>query len=365
MKKHYILSILILFLTSAQTYGQENKLTNQEIIQMVNLGLSTEIIKAKLATSTCQFDTSVPAIQALKKANVPDIIIVIMMQSKCATDSSEKDKKQEDKTPTHLKEFVYATITDLKTFPERYVNKVVYFRAKVEDVRREQENAFVVGVSSGSGATFEYIPPIFSSSNVNILIFGDLAEILIRDKAKAQFSYGALFGGEFKKIGNPNREYWALYLFDIEYSTTDIDASLIGRVKFDRNLPATRVKYLIDNEANINIQDKVGLTPLMIASRNGNEEAVKQLILLKAELNKVDAEGKSALIHVVEASSVKATTNQLYSSQLYSKPDFEGVLKQLIRAGADTKVKDKKGLTASDYANNQQNKDIKKLLLTN
>jgi hypothetical protein len=362
MKKHYILSILILFLISAQTYGQEKKLTNQEIIQMVNLGLSTEIIKAKLATSTCQFDTSVPAIQELKKANVPDIIIVIMMQSKCATDTPKKDKKQEDNTPNYLRDFVYATVADLEAFPERYENKIVYFRAKLEDVRREQENVFVVGVSSGSGANLEYISPIFSSAKVNILITGGIAETLIQGKATGRFSYDVLFGGLFQKIGDSGQEYWALYLFDIDISTKNADVSLLGQLKFDRSLPATSVKYLIDNKADINIQDKNGLTPLIIASRNGNKDAVKQLILMKAELNKVDTEGKTALIHVVEASSMKETTNQLYSSKLYSKPDFEGVLKQLIKAGADTKVKDKKGLTASDYADNQQNKDIKKLI---
>jgi len=48
---------------------------------MVGSGLSPEIIKAKIANSKCQFDTSPKALTDLKAANVGDSVIVMMVSA--------------------------------------------------------------------------------------------------------------------------------------------------------------------------------------------------------------------------------------------------------------------------------------------
>jgi hypothetical protein len=66
---------------SRSASGQEILLTNADIVQMVSSGLSPEIIKAKIANSKCQFDTTPKALADLKAANVGDSVIVMMVSA--------------------------------------------------------------------------------------------------------------------------------------------------------------------------------------------------------------------------------------------------------------------------------------------
>ena len=61
------------------------------------------------------------------------------------------------------------------------------------------------------------------------------------------------------------------------------------------------VKLLIDNGADIDVQDKNGWTPLMIASMNANFEVVKTLTKEGANKGIEDAEGKTAREHAIES----------------------------------------------------------------
>jgi hypothetical protein len=61
--------------------SQEVLLTNVEIIQMVNSGISPQIIKAKIANSNCQFDTSPKALAEMKAANIGDSVIIMMVSA--------------------------------------------------------------------------------------------------------------------------------------------------------------------------------------------------------------------------------------------------------------------------------------------
>jgi len=54
-------------------------LTNADILQMASIGLSPEIIKAKIENSKCQFDTSTKALQDLKTAGIADSLILAMV----------------------------------------------------------------------------------------------------------------------------------------------------------------------------------------------------------------------------------------------------------------------------------------------
>ena len=47
---------------------------------MVESGLSTDVILAKISSSQCQFDTSPEGLRALKAAHVPDAIVIEMVK---------------------------------------------------------------------------------------------------------------------------------------------------------------------------------------------------------------------------------------------------------------------------------------------
>ena len=61
------------------------RLTNQDVISMVKLGLSEDVIITKIRTASgngadsVSFDTGVEGLKALKAANVPDSVIKVMI----------------------------------------------------------------------------------------------------------------------------------------------------------------------------------------------------------------------------------------------------------------------------------------------
>ena len=54
---------------------------------MVKAGFSSEIVLAKIKLSACSFDTSLAALKALKDANVPDSVILAVVQAPPGKDS--------------------------------------------------------------------------------------------------------------------------------------------------------------------------------------------------------------------------------------------------------------------------------------
>jgi hypothetical protein len=63
----------------------KKRLTNKDVIEMVQMGLSEDVIIAKIRTATAtdtnsvSLDTSVDGLKALKEANVPDSVIKVMI----------------------------------------------------------------------------------------------------------------------------------------------------------------------------------------------------------------------------------------------------------------------------------------------
>jgi hypothetical protein len=91
MRLFHSVSLLTLYLIlsssgmasqGAQTsQAASQRLTNVDVLYMLNVGLSQEIVIAKIRASTCEFDTSPAALKALKAANVPDAVILAMVQA--------------------------------------------------------------------------------------------------------------------------------------------------------------------------------------------------------------------------------------------------------------------------------------------
>jgi hypothetical protein len=66
--------------TSPQSNAQAS-LNNSDVVGMVKAGISTEIIIAKINTTSCSFETSPTALKELKDAGVPDNVILAMVQA--------------------------------------------------------------------------------------------------------------------------------------------------------------------------------------------------------------------------------------------------------------------------------------------
>jgi hypothetical protein len=77
---HMIFAALVAGTTAMGQNGRET-LDNQQIIELVRLGLGEAVIVAKVRQSACNCDTSVAAISKLKAAKVSDAVIVAMLNS--------------------------------------------------------------------------------------------------------------------------------------------------------------------------------------------------------------------------------------------------------------------------------------------
>ncbi len=56
-------------------------LKNEDVLTMLKTGLSPEIVIAKIKASACEFNTTPAALQELKTANVPEAVIMAMVQA--------------------------------------------------------------------------------------------------------------------------------------------------------------------------------------------------------------------------------------------------------------------------------------------
>jgi hypothetical protein len=77
--KKILLPILFLFLTCA-AFAQGEVLTNATVIEMSKVGLEKEIILRKINDSKNTFDVSAAALIELKKANVADEVIALILE---------------------------------------------------------------------------------------------------------------------------------------------------------------------------------------------------------------------------------------------------------------------------------------------
>ena len=102
---------------------------------------------------------------------------------------------------------------------------------------------------------------------------------------------------------------------------------------------------LIKHGANVNIQDNNGETPLHFASREYRPEEAKLLIVNGASSLLKDSNGNTALWRAVFDSRGRGD-----------------VIKVLLSAGADKKMKNKSGTSPEDLANRIANYDLTQFL---
>lgn len=76
MKKLLLLIFISLF--SQLSFSQE-KLTNQSIIDLIDLGFDVEVVESKINSSIVEFNTSITELKRLKSLNVPSQILTLMI----------------------------------------------------------------------------------------------------------------------------------------------------------------------------------------------------------------------------------------------------------------------------------------------
>jgi hypothetical protein len=125
MKKAFCITTLFILLAAfqcrAQTQSNNAPLTNKDVIELLKMGLSPDVIVAKIKNSSSNFDTSPAALQELKTANAPEAVILAMVQAPSPTNqaSATLSEKPAPKTgvknlyevPRRANAFVTSTIT--------------------------------------------------------------------------------------------------------------------------------------------------------------------------------------------------------------------------------------------------------------
>tara|TARA_B100000378_G_C17962370_1_gene384029 strand:- start:97 stop:873 length:777 start_codon:yes stop_codon:yes gene_type:complete len=71
--------VIICFIFSS-SYAQQ-ELTNNSILELMDLGFGKEVILSKINTSTVAFDTSIPALKKLKEKGVPSEVLAAMIDT--------------------------------------------------------------------------------------------------------------------------------------------------------------------------------------------------------------------------------------------------------------------------------------------
>ncbi len=76
-----LLAVISLVSIAGPSFAADEVLTNASITEMKSLGLGDDVIVSKIKSSTCKFDTTIPALRQLKDAQISDAIIQAMVAS--------------------------------------------------------------------------------------------------------------------------------------------------------------------------------------------------------------------------------------------------------------------------------------------
>lgn len=103
----YIIAILLLVSTNVAYAQTEEVVTNQTIIQLQKAGLGKDVIKAKIQSSTCNFDLSIDGLIALKKAAIPDDVISVMLSKASTPDATSPNQNNNSVKEIKLSSGIY------------------------------------------------------------------------------------------------------------------------------------------------------------------------------------------------------------------------------------------------------------------
>jgi ankyrin repeat protein len=148
----------------------------------------------------------------------------------------------------------------------------------------------------------------------------------------------ASINGEWKIVKSLVREGVDINLQDVEYERTSLMYAVIDEEK-------EIVKLLLENGANPNLQDERGYTALHFASQDNLIDIAKLLLEHGTNTNTQDVDGNTPLFRAV-----------------FSSRGEGGLIKLLIRYGADKHFENNHGVSPFKLANTIANYDVLKFL---
>lgn len=167
---------------------------------------------------------------------------------------------------------------------------------------------------------------------------------------------------------------------NIKESAVESPVSLPAFMDAAFNGNSDKVKEFIAGGLVVDTTDKNGSTAMMLAAYNGHTEVVKYLLGKGADVNHHDSNNRTALMYA-SSGPANETVKVLLDAgaEINETGNIEGftaimfaaaegqteVFKTLIAAGADINIKDKDGETARDFASNNCNSAIVRLIDNN
>jgi uncharacterized protein len=139
---------------------------------------------------------------------------------------------------------------------------------------------------------------------------------------------------------------------------------------------AGMVAWLIEKGANVNQDSLNRTTPLMAAAYDGRADLMQMLLAAGAEVDRIDQVFKTAMIYAAAQGHVEAVTllladgvdvNRIYAHNLTALMWAAGYgkiecVQLLLARGADPTLKDDRGKTAADIAQEQGYAELAALL---
>ncbi len=140
-----------------------------------------------------------------------------------------------------------------------------------------------------------------------------------------------------------------------------------------------KVRLILDKGVKTDAPDPDGRTALMMAAFNGHTETIRLLRDRGAIIDTRDAMGRTALMYAASGPYLETVRLLLEKSADVNRRDTEedftalmfataegqsGVIQVLLAHGADTKVTDKDGDTALDFAEKNGHQEAAKILKT-
>lgn len=129
-------------------------------------------------------------------------------------------------------------------------------------------------------------------------------------------------------------------------AVSKFDRTVLAKISMDDEAPNPKLKALVELGAEIDSRDSIGVSPLMAASGNVQDnEVLFCLVFLGADINARDSLGRTALMHAANASDVR-----IIMAEQRSNLRIEETLKTLIMLEADVNLTDNEGMTALSLA---------------
>src|SRR5215469_4837100 len=101
-----------LLVVTARPQDQPKPLSSDDVIQMVSLGLSDDVIIEKVRSAAAtNFDTSIEGLKLLKQAKVSDSVIKAMINPHSSTPDSARSRRVVDEMATRYKQLQNGVVT--------------------------------------------------------------------------------------------------------------------------------------------------------------------------------------------------------------------------------------------------------------